>query len=196
MIREYFSKALKRWGIPLVAVVPDLPSLSQPTMLDFEQLFKTTSICSDSEAKLWHYDETTLVAMGLGRFMEYLGSNEHRKTLFVTHESRVDVMLGFLSHSKAHKERWGKRWKSGLILAGDGPVLDAKSAKTGNQLPSSMMNLVKGHDNPVLYTRMSTYDAMAQLTNYTAKLNAVDRSRTTQAIKHYEKEIDFDLLLS
>lgn len=41
MLREYFPKALKRWNIPLLGVVPDLPALSRPSMMDFEELFQT-----------------------------------------------------------------------------------------------------------------------------------------------------------
>jgi len=184
MIGEYFAKALARWDIPLLGVVPDASSLASPTMIDFEQLFDTKTVCGSEESKLWHFNETTLVAMGLGRFMDRLHREQHSSTLFVTHSSRVDILLGFLSHGAVHEERWGSRWKSGLIMAGDKHVTQ-----------DSVSTTLRNQSSPVLHVDLSTYDAMLALTNYTAKLSALDSKRTTAAIKHYEPYIDFDKVL-
>jgi hypothetical protein len=44
MIRDYFGRAVKRWGIPLLGVIPDEPYLGKPTLRDFEKLLKANLI--------------------------------------------------------------------------------------------------------------------------------------------------------
>ena len=63
MIQDYFARALQRWNVPLLGVVPDGPYLSQPSMLDFEELFKT-KVLSGQEDLLRHYDSIILVSVG------------------------------------------------------------------------------------------------------------------------------------
>jgi len=94
MVREYFSKALKQWDIPLLGVVPDAKFLESPSMIDFEQLFKTELLCGKAN-RLRHFTDKTLVAMGLRRFMERLRTENLSNTLFVTHASRNDIILGY-----------------------------------------------------------------------------------------------------
>ena len=62
MIRDYISRALMRWDVPLLGVVPDGPYLSQPSMLDFEELFKS-KLLAGQEDVLRHYDSTALVSV-------------------------------------------------------------------------------------------------------------------------------------
>jgi hypothetical protein len=42
MIRTYFTKLVSRWNVPLLGVIPDEPFLGQPTLHDYEKLFKST----------------------------------------------------------------------------------------------------------------------------------------------------------
>ena len=67
-------------------------------MVDYQALFKQKLLSGHAESELWHFDRTTLVSMDLKSFLERLYSERHSKTLFVTHSSRVDIVLGFLSH--------------------------------------------------------------------------------------------------
>jgi len=62
MIKDYFGRALMRWEIPLLGVIPDGPYLSQPSMLDFEELFKTKLLAGQDDL-LRHYDSITLIAV-------------------------------------------------------------------------------------------------------------------------------------
>jgi len=166
-------------------VVPDASYLASPTMLDYEQLFKA-EVLSGRENRMRHFNQTTLVAMGLGRFIERLHTEKHSKTLFVTHNSRSDIILGFIAHGQVHEERWGGAWRAGMIIAGE-PHRYA--------LPESIISTISNSNSPILHAPVSTYDAMLQITNYTAKLSALDSSRTSAAIEHYEPYINFDLIL-
>ncbi|ETN01740.1 hypothetical protein, variant 3 [Phytophthora nicotianae INRA-310] len=44
MIQDYYSRALKRWDVPLVGCIPDLKDLSCPTMADYAKLLKSDLI--------------------------------------------------------------------------------------------------------------------------------------------------------
>lgn len=121
MIQDYMGRALRRWELPLLGVVPDAEYLAQPSMLDFQQLFSNNVIVG-KEHLLRHYDQITLVSMDLRRFMNRLRTEKHSKTLFVTHSSRLDIILGLISHSQIHEMIWGEPFRAGLILAGHSDV--------------------------------------------------------------------------
>lgn len=46
--QDYFSRALKRWDIPLVGCIPELKDLSCPTMADYSKLLKSPMISGAS----------------------------------------------------------------------------------------------------------------------------------------------------
>lgn len=75
MIKDYFGRALSRWNVPLLGVVPDGPYLSQPSMLDFEELFRTKLIAGEEDL-LRHYDSITLVSVSLFRNQEKLSHRD------------------------------------------------------------------------------------------------------------------------
>jgi len=109
-------------------------------MLDFEALFRTTVVCGRTcvfaivvappahpaavvaSHVLRHYDQITLVAMDLRRFVKRLRTEKHSKTLFVTHSSRLDIVLGFVSHARVHEGLWGEpfRYVDASRLEGEG----------------------------------------------------------------------------
>ena len=47
MVREYFSKLMKRWNVPLLGVIPDEPFLGQASLKDFENLLNTQLIAGE-----------------------------------------------------------------------------------------------------------------------------------------------------
>ena len=163
MISEYFAKALKRWDIPLLGVVPDAELLGRCTMIDYENLFQQKIVSGTPESALWHFDTTALVAMNLNVFIEKLHKERHSKTLFVTHASRSDLILGFLMHKNVHEEYWGKAWRAGLILAGQ---------KQHSPDPS-LMTALQRQTQPVLLSGKGTYETMLSITNYTGNFIAL-----------------------
>lgn len=185
MIKEYFSKALKRWDIPLLGVVPNLEFLGRCTMIDYEMLFKQKLISGTPETALWHYFRTELIAMEVVPFLSKLAQEQHSKTLFVTHKTRADIVLAFLSQTEIHEKQWGRDWRGGLILAGSKGEVDP-----------SLLNVIKRQNLPVLISNRGTHETMQLLANYTAKLNPFDTDRTIAAIDHYEKYIDFEAIIN
>lgn len=184
MIRHYFTKALNIWNIPLLGVVPDVEFLGRCTMTDYELLFKQKLLAGSEQASLWHFDKIELLAMQLPTFLEKLKIEQHSKTLFVTHATRADIVLAFLMQKDVHEKQWGRDWRAGLILSGKRSPIDP-----------ILEDIIKKHHLPVLVSKTGSYETMLDITNYTAKLNPSDINRTKAACAHYEKHIDFDMLL-
>lgn len=160
MVSEYFPKALKQWDMPLIGVVPNLPSLANQSMLDFEGLFKTR-LLSASGRRFQQYTKTSLVTSGLRRFLVKLSSNKFNDTLFVTHASRNDIILGFLSHSQNYELKTGEPYNGGLILTGEPPV---------DQPQDYIMEIIQRSDAPVLYAPVTTFEAMEKIARFTGNV--------------------------
>ncbi|KAL8006088.1 putative P-loop containing nucleoside triphosphate hydrolase [Plasmopara halstedii] len=188
MVREYFPKAMKHWGsdVPLIGVVPNLSVLSNASMLDFEGLFKT-EILSSRSRRFQQYNRTTLVTAGLRRFLAKLSAPEYDNTLFVTHVSRNDIILGFLSHAQNFELTEKRPYGGGLILTGS-PSCD--------QPQKYIKNIIKNAEVPVLYVPMTTFKAMEKITHFTAKFNPTDEQKVRACGEHYASHINFDAILA
>ena len=159
MLQEYFPKAMKHWGgnVPLIGIVPNSPVLSNPSMLDFEGLFATAMLTSRTR-RFQQYDKTALVTAGLRRFLEKVVSPEHERALFVTHVSRNDIIMGFLSHAQNFELMAKRPYGGGLILTG---------SPSEDHHQKYIMNLIKHAQAPVLYVPTTTFEAMEKITQFT-----------------------------
>eukprot|EP00924_Labyrinthula_sp_SR-Ha-C_P004911 snap_masked-scaffold_1-processed-gene-16.27-mRNA-1 protein AED:0.00 eAED:0.00 QI:0/-1/0/1/-1/1/1/0/398 len=197
MISEYFPKAIKAqgWDFPVLGVVPDLDYLGRCTMVDYEALFnqKLVSKTTFPETRLWHFDSTSVIAMDLNAFSSKFDFSPvaeiRNRTLYIVHSSRNDIILAFLMQKKLLSENLAKEtaaWRAGLILTGDRDTFGPSDG---------VMKAIQEQHQPVLFSGKSTLDTLTAINNYTPKLNEIDVNRTAAAIEHYEKHINFDLLL-
>lgn len=212
MIRDYFGRAcMKRWGVPLLGVVPDLPFLSKSTLGDIERLLGAELIGGHTLRSL-HYgaDDVVAVTTGLRRYLrktQHRQQNEgERRPLFVTHCTRDDIVLGYLAHFQKNKHeidvrraafgrgaRVGSMWLGSMVLCqGEN---EGVSEDDNHALPY-LMDIVKAYDAPIMVAPAGTVDVADNIAAFTAKLNIGDRSRVAAAIAHYEPHIDFDVLLN
>eukprot|EP00947_MAST-08B_sp_MAST-8B-sp1_P004285 g4285.t1 len=214
MVRDYMGKALARYDIPLAGVIPYErclhcyvvvsasrmtamleivagEALDSPSMYDYEQLFSTT-LLGGADKRLNHYDNTEIVATGLRRFLEKLQSGNYNSTLFVTHGSRIDVILGFLSHAKVHRERTGEEFQGGMIVAGESPDRPGGGSPMESE---HVMRAIETAGVPVMYVPHTAAKATHMMNKFVAKQNSADRLRIEAAITLYEAHIDFDVLL-
>ena len=86
-VTHYANKALQRWFVPLIGVVPDLPALESPAVLDFEKC--GMQLIAGAEHRQRHFDKMDLVITSVGRFIEDI--QLHEKTLYLMHSSRTDT---------------------------------------------------------------------------------------------------------
>lgn len=176
MVVEYISKALKKYGIPLIGCIPYNEFLSNPTMRDFENLFDT-SLISGEKHHYRHFKNIRLVAGSLHYYVNDMIPNE----LIITPASREDIVRATL---KKHREsaETGVDFGGGLIL-------------TGRHRPSeAFLREIRQVDIPVIYAPMCSYDAMKRITHHTAKIRIEDVPKVEQAIRLVEDNIDFEKL--
>lgn len=86
--------------------------------------------------------------MDLRRFNKRLRTERHSKTLFVTHASRLDVVLAFIAHAQVHESIWKEPFQAGLILAGGGDIEDSERA--------ALVDVIRSQNRPVLFSMRST----------------------------------------
>lgn len=189
--KDYMSRALDRWDIPLLGCVPDRPYLGHPALADLERLLKTPMI-SGMKHRLRHYtvNEISLVTTSLTRFLANVREKPSR-SLYLCHATREDIILGFLLEYQRFKrsESPNRSFEAALIVCGRG---DRYS------ISNELMDMItsQGDDVPILVSPFTTHHTMELIHSFTPKLNVHDEGRVNAATEHYEKYIDYDLLLS
>lgn len=165
MIEEYFPKALKRWNIPLLGLVPYLPYLSVPMMKDFEGLLET-ELLSGQEHRLRHFTKIKLIAGSRDSFVREREMNE----LIITPACREDIIEVLLS---------SEHLKTGMILTGKTPPRN------------EILQQIKKSAIPILYAPFCSFDIMKRISTFCAKIQRDDLSKIEHAIKLVENHIDF-----
>ena len=184
-VKHYLGQALRqKWGVPLIGLVPDRPFLGCPAIADMERLFEGSQLVSGKQFRMRHYtvQELQLVATSLEVFLRNLRRDPDR-TLYVSHASRNDILLGFLMESQQR----GPQWEAAMIVTGcnDYPI-----SRQVMEIVTSMHNAP-----PVLMVPKQTHQVMEEIHKFTPKLNFEDEGRVSVAVNHYEPYINFDLLL-
>lgn len=171
MILEYMPKALDRWGIPLLGVIPFSPYLNAPSMADFEISFNTKMI-SGLDQKYRHFADVRLVAGSVEHFENDFNPEE----LVITPASREDIVEKGLTLIGA-----GKRL--GFLLTSRHPPTESLIAK------------LKEHNVPALYAPQCSYDAMKRIVSLISKTRIDDRQKVEQAIELVEESLQDTLEL-
>mmetsp|Transcript_11221 Transcript_11221/g.16990 ORF Transcript_11221/g.16990 Transcript_11221/m.16990 type:complete len:486 (-) Transcript_11221:124-1581(-) len=187
--KDYMSRALEQhWGVPLLGCIPDKPYLGCPALADLERLFKTKMISGEGK-RFQHYTVTdiNLVTTSLTRFLSNMREKPSR-TLFICHVTRDDIILGFLGEYQRRKKN-NLPFEAALVICG-------RSEKYN--LAKELRDMIDFQDDdvPILLSPHTTHHTMEMIHSYTPKLNIYDMGRVDAAVHHYEKYIDYDMLLS
>ncbi|GAB9466151.1 P-loop containing nucleoside triphosphate hydrolase [Globisporangium polare] len=180
MIKDYFSRALKRWDVPLVGCIPELKDLSCPTMADYSKLLKSPMI-SGSEADMRYF---TSIRLALAPVNEKNLFKAIPNQLVITHSGRHDVIDAILGNQEASMPR-GQNLMSGLILTGWEPPSDELAKR------------LEADGIPCIYVAPSqadSYTLTARIAQFTAKLRRDDTVRLEMAADHVSKHCDFSFL--
>jgi BioD-like phosphotransacetylase family protein len=185
---KYMQKAMMQsWGVPLLACIPDQPYLGCPALADLENLFNAKLITGE-QYRYRHYSTShiNIVSTSLTRFLENL-RHKPRRTLYICHVTRDDLIVGFLGEVQRHREVNGEPFEAALLICG---------RKGKYQLSPEINDMLRTlHGAPVMIVEYSTFDAMERIHKLTPKLNIDDTERVKAAIAHYEPYIDFDELI-
>lgn len=183
--KHYLTKALRdRWGVPLIGLIPDRPFLGCPAIADMERLLEGSQLVSGKQYRMRHYtvQDLNLVATSLEVFLKNIRRDPER-TLYVSHASRSDILLGFLMESQQR----GRDWEAAIIVTG---CADHPISRQVMEIVTSMPDAP-----PVLMVPKPTHQVMEAIHKFTPKLNSEDANRVGVAVNHYEPYINFDLLL-
>ncbi len=172
MILEYFTKALRRWNIPLIGCVPYNQFLNTPSMEDFETLFQTM-LLSGEQYHYRHFNTIRLVATSVETFKERIFPNQ----LIVTPATREDIILALIEKQDPKEEP-----QHGLILTGRHPP------------KAPVIEKLRQSNIPSLYAAYTSFETMRRITTFTAKIRKEDISKVEKAIELVEKQLDFSLI--
>ncbi|QVL57160.1 MAG: AAA family ATPase [Simkaniaceae bacterium] len=180
MVLSYMKRALNSLDIPILGCIPYDPFLSNPTMQDFELLFKAT-LLSGEDHHMRHFRHMRLVATSLKNYRELILPNQ----LIITPANREDIILATLT----------KHWD--VKIANPNEDLSVGIILTGNVPPrQTIIEALKKANIPMLYAPVSSYKAMEMITSYTVKIRKEDKEKIVEAVELVESHIDFDKLSS
>lgn len=175
MVVGYMTKALKRLKIPLIGCIPFDPFLSNPSMKDFEIVFKTT-LLTGARHHMRHFKQTRLVDSPLENYRELIAPQQ----LIITPANRDEIILETLiKHWDLKLAKPEQDLETGFILTGEHPP------------KSEIVAQLKKADIPMLYTPLGSYQAMKLITSFTAKIQKEDVAKVQEAIEVVESHIDF-----
>lgn len=178
MVLSYMERALNRLDIPILGCIPYDPFLSNPTMQDFELLFKAT-LLSGEDHHMRHFRHMRLVATSLKNYRELILPNQ----LIITPANREDIILATLT----------KHWD--VKIANPTEDLSVGIILTGNVPPrQTIVEALKKANIPMLYAPVSSYKAMEMITSYTVKIRKEDKEKIVEAVELVESHIDFEKL--
>ena len=184
MVQDYFSKLVERnWGVPLLGCVPDYGFLGQPTLADLEEFFGGTLLTGHRD-RAGHYplERAHLVVTDLRRFMTQLEQDHQTRTLYITHCSRDDVILGFLSHCTRMRASGRGNFEAALLLCGH----------HSEDFYEAMQEAAHQADYPIMHVPLTTHATLLALRAFVPKLNVRDSVRSGAVIEHYEPFLNFD----
>lgn len=169
---HYFKKALDKLNIPLLGAIPYSDFLHNPTLKDFENLFKEP-LLSGEEYAYRHFDHFRLVAGSLKLYLEEMVKNE----CIITPSSREDIILATI---RKHQQ---EDWEGGFVF-------------TGSAAPrEELLDKLRAAHIPALYTHSPSFDAMGKITSFITKISANDNEKIQKAIKLVEDNISIDQLI-
>lgn len=171
MVLDYFPKALETWGIPLLGCIPYNSYLSTCCMNDFSTFF-SRPLLSGEQHRWRHFSHTRLVAGSLEAFSKEYTTNE----LIITPGSRLDIL------SCVVQKHQNNDFQGGVIITGQ---------TEPDQELIKQMTLAK---IPAIHIPIWNYEAMREITHFTAKIRKEDGPKVHKAIDLVEKYINFDLL--
>jgi BioD-like phosphotransacetylase family protein len=116
------------------------------------------------------------------RFLYKLEEDTSLTPVILTHITRNDIILAYLSHWQKCRVR-GSEWKGALIVAA--------GSSTDRSLHHHVLDTIQAMDAPVLVANMTTYEVMQKFEDFTPKLHYQDTNRVTVACDHVCQHIDF-----
>jgi hypothetical protein len=195
---------------PILGVVPDRLYLGSPALADVEAMFGT-ALLSGGDHRYRHYDVGSNVRDGRNigmsmvttdlaaflRTMQRQTDGQSERTIFVSHVTRDDVILGFLGEYRRRVRRQLSFQSALVICTGCDDGSRGLSTALGLNTEVSEMIVDGGPSGPpiLVASGISPAEAAKRIRTMMPKFNSCDDRRVSAAVEHYGQYIDFDLLL-
>ena len=177
-IPDYVRRVVEdRWGVPFLGALPLNKMLSQPTMRDFEVLFKSQLVACEGEA-LMRIDDVVLIASSVEKFMHHLSKPYQ---LYVTPSSRTDILFALIADLKTG----GHAGKCGLILTGEYPP---HASKVISRLQQECIPTL-------ILPNTTSVEVVSRIAQHTAKIRFEDTQKIDRAIEVVTNGVNFPLLM-
>ncbi len=175
MLREYATVGLKRLGLPLLGLVPMNTELHKPTVNQVCQQLRGEFI-SGSEHKRWRVSKVGIGAMSARN----AGGLMAPGMLLVTPGDREDIIMMALDYGARVSER---DHLAGIVL-------------TNGLIPhSSVVDLMKQREMPVITTRSDVSAAATAIARMTIKLEVGDKDKIGMIQDMITKYVDVDAII-
>jgi hypothetical protein len=207
---EYIPRALKFWGLPLLGVVPHIPTLSRPCMADFERLFGRPMVSAES-SRLQAFQHIALVGSSVEDFKQRYYEQQSRSEeivsgnsddsggqLIVAHQSRADLIDAMVQIAMEWRSAHpgGEQIPHGVILTG-----------SHHEPGSGIIAKLQEAGIPALHAPLPSYEAMDAITKFIPQLywaqaageeggvESAQARAVTDAVSAVESAIDIDTLM-
>lgn len=176
-VNQLVRDGFKRFGIPVIAVLPYQKRLDIPTVREIADELNVPLICGEKNLDL-SVDKILIGAMEVKEALKYLENN----TLIIIPTDRLDLLNAVIKMQKVYKKQFMNKL-SGVVLTGD------------VEPHKGIIRELQKLEVPTLLLRMDTYTATKRISNIVVKIKPEDKDKIRLVIDMVEKYTDFDLIL-
>ncbi len=176
LIAEYAGLGLARLGVPLLGVLPVLPMLSAPNLLQIAEEIGGRWLNARSTAPSERVSRVVVGAMTAKGIVDYLQPG----TLIITPGDRDDIILAAISSARL----FGQKTIAGLIL-------------TNDILPhEKLLELLSQTDIPVIAAREESFTITSKINGMTVKTQPQDKDKIPVIKRLITEHVDLKKLLA
>lgn len=187
--RIYYKKALDRWGVPLMGIIPSDIELPLLSMKSFAQILKGEFLCGqDKKLRFFHHTRLIVSPNDLvGDTTCDMSIQAH--SLVILHTSRLDDMRAIVQQHLAHIAATGEDLAGGIVLFGpDVPSTEDIAALDAAGIPTLYIEK-KDQDG-------KGFDLIRKVMNHTHKHHKDDVGRIIRTCDHINAHIDLDAVIA
>ncbi len=175
-IAEYAGLGLARLGVPLLGMLPVLPMLSEPNLLQIAEEIGGRWLNAHATAPTERVSRVVVGAMTAKGIVDYLQPG----TLIITPGDRDDIILAAISSARL----FGQKTIAGLILTND--ILPQEK----------LLALLAQTDIPVIAAREESYTITSKINSMTVKTQPQDMDKIPVIKRLIFEHVDLDRLLA
>ncbi|MCL5674976.1 MAG: AAA family ATPase [Candidatus Omnitrophica bacterium] len=174
---KYLGKGLKRMNLKLVGLIPYVPKLSHPTILQICEILNGKVLAGENKLSR-EFDNIIVGAMTPRHAIDYFKPN----SLLITPGDREDLILAAITYCTTQELQCNII--PGIIL-------------TGGLYPhKAILTLIKKSDIPTILCSNGTYDVATKINELVVKIREQDTDKIKVVQNLIEENIDIEGIIS